>query len=256
MGLIRTLLVDDSADFLDSAEQFLSADHNIEVIGRSQSGPEAIDEVSRLRPDLVLMDLAMPGMNGLEATQAIKAIDSPPRVIILTLYDNPEYRAAAGHVGADAFLTKSDFGERLLALIHDLQVTAGADGVTNEGIMKDILVVDDSATMRRMVKACLSSLPGTRFLEANSGLQAIEQLILVPISLIVLDLNMPDMHGLEVLEFVKGHQSYRHIPVVVLTTRGDEASRTAVQAAGASAYLTKPFQPAELSRQVSELLQD
>jgi two-component system, chemotaxis family, chemotaxis protein CheY len=254
MNHIRTFLVDDSADFLESAAQFLAADPKIEIVGRSLSGSDAVARVAALRPDLVIMDLAMPGVNGLEATKAIKAQARSPRVIILTLYDAPEYREAATAVGADGFLPKSEFGEQLVDLIHQLGAAGQQRKASREVSMKNILVVDDSATMRRMVQACLSRLPYLRFWEANSGLQAIEQLALAPIRLIVLDLNMPDMHGLEVLEFVRKHQAYRDIPVIVLTTRGDEASREAVTKAGGSVYLTKPFQPDELVQHVTNLI--
>jgi two-component system chemotaxis response regulator CheY len=71
----------------------------------------------------------------------------------------------------------------------------------------------------------------------------------------ILDLNMPDMHGLEVLKFVRSHQKYRDLPVVVLTTRSDAASRGAVIDEGASLYLTKPFVPQALAGQVRTLLE-
>ena len=82
-----------------------------------------------------------------------------------------------------------------------------------------------------------------RFIEAASGLEAIERLALGAVELMVLDLNMPDMHGLEVLGFVRSHQKYARVPVIVLTTRGDDASRSAAMQAGATAFLTKPFLP-------------
>src|SRR5262245_59814212 len=109
--------------------------------------------------------------------------------------------------------------------------------------MQKILIVDDSATIRKMVRASLRGLSDVEFAEAGNGLEAIEQLALGPVSLIVLDLNMPDMHGVDVLKFVRNHQACRDVPIVVLTTRGDEASREAVMEAGATLYLTKPFAP-------------
>ena len=118
--------------------------------------------------------------------------------------------------------------------------------------MKAVLVVDDSPTIRRMVKVALADVAGT-FVEAGSGLEAIEQLTLKPVQLVVLDLNMPDMHGLEVLKFVRRHPSYRSLPVLVLTTRGDEASRELAMQAGATAYLTKPFSPTALAEHVRAL---
>src|SRR5688572_17385433 len=100
--------------------------------------------------------------------------------------------------------------------------------------MRTILVVDDSPTMRRMVMVALRRLDGVRFDEASNGLEAIERLTLKQIDLMVLDLNMPDMHGLEVVQFVRSHQHFRDLPIVVLTTRGDEPSRGMLLAAGAS----------------------
>ena len=120
--------------------------------------------------------------------------------------------------------------------------------------MINILIVDDSATIRRMVQASLRAVPGASFLEAGNGLEALERLALTKVSLIVLDLNMPDMHGLEVLTFVRGHAAYRDIPVIVLTTRGDEAGRRAALEAGATVYLTKPFVPAQIAGEALTLL--
>ena len=120
--------------------------------------------------------------------------------------------------------------------------------------MSKILVVDDSPTMRRMVVASLRELKDVSFDEASSGLEAIEHLALSPINLMVLDLNMPDMHGLEVVRFVRKHAAYCAIPIIILTTRGDEASRSDALVAGASLYLTKPFLPNVLAAHARQLL--
>jgi two-component system chemotaxis response regulator CheY len=121
--------------------------------------------------------------------------------------------------------------------------------------MTRVLIVDDSLTIRRMVKASLAPLPGPlEFIEAGSGLEAIERLAFGTVDLIVLDLNMPDMHGLEVLGFLRSHQKYRGVPVIVLTTRGDATSREAAMQRGASSYLTKPFQPGALAAEAGQLL--
>lgn len=120
--------------------------------------------------------------------------------------------------------------------------------------MKQILVVDDSATMRRMVMSVLRDLKGVNFQEASNGLEAIERLVIASVDLMILDLNMPEMHGLEVLQFVRTHPNYNSIPIIVLTTRGDEASRRDALAAGASSYLTKPFEPRSFVSKVAELL--
>jgi two-component system chemotaxis response regulator CheY len=121
--------------------------------------------------------------------------------------------------------------------------------------MTHFLIVDDSPTIRRMVSASLvRAFPSAEFSEASSGLEAIERLALGRPALMILDLNMPDMHGLEVLQFVRSHQSYRRLPVIVLTTRNDEWSRAEAERAGASAYLTKPFTPDGLATRARQLL--
>jgi two-component system chemotaxis response regulator CheY len=120
--------------------------------------------------------------------------------------------------------------------------------------MDRTLVVDDSPTMRRMVMASLRDVCEGGFAEAASGLEAIEQLALGPVALMVLDLNMPDMHGLEVLKFVRNHPSFQRLPVLVLTTRGDDSSRVAAMEAGASLYVTKPFAPHALAGHARALL--
>ncbi len=120
--------------------------------------------------------------------------------------------------------------------------------------MDRTLVVDDSPTMRRMVMASLREVCEGGFAEAASGLEALERLALGPVALMVLDLNMPDMHGLEVLKFVRNHPNFHRLPVLVLTTRGDDSSRVAAMEAGASLYVTKPFAPHALAAHARALL--
>lgn len=120
--------------------------------------------------------------------------------------------------------------------------------------MANVLVVDDSPTIRRMVKASLGVLPDIAFTEAANGLEAIEHLALERVALVILDLNMPDLHGLDVLRFLRGHRTYRDVPVIVLTTRSDVTSREAAMTAGASEYLTKPFTPELLATHARRLL--
>jgi len=105
-----------------------------------------------------------------------------------------------------------------------------------------------------MVIASLRSVSNIECHEAGNGLEAIERLSLGPINLMIVDLNMPDMHGLEVVQFVRGHPAFKRISLIVLTTRGDDESRAAAISAGASAYMTKPFEPKELATAVRELL--
>lgn len=120
--------------------------------------------------------------------------------------------------------------------------------------MPNILVVDDSKVMREMLIACLRGQEGLSFTQASSGLEAIEQLSLKPFDLLLLDLNMPDIGGIEVVEFVRSQDQLRNIPIIIVTTRGDEESKDRALAAGATRYLTKPFSPEVIQVEVSAIL--
>jgi len=104
-----------------------------------------------------------------------------------------------------------------------------------------------------MIVACLRGEPGLRFTHAASGLEAIERLSLTRFELVFLDLNMPDIGGFEVLEFVRGQDVMRDVPIIVVTTRGDESSREKALAAGATRFMTKPFQPADILAELRSL---
>jgi two-component system chemotaxis response regulator CheY len=118
----------------------------------------------------------------------------------------------------------------------------------------EILVVDDSKVMREMIVACLRAEPGLAFTHAASGLEAIEKLSLKPFHLVVLDLNMPDIGGIEVVEFIRGQDRLKTLPIIIVTTRGDDASKKRALDAGASRFMTKPFSPEAILGEVRALL--
>jgi two-component system, chemotaxis family, chemotaxis protein CheY len=119
--------------------------------------------------------------------------------------------------------------------------------------VREILVVDDSKVMREMIVACLRA-DDLSFTHAASGLEAIERLSLKRVDLVVLDLNMPDIGGLEVIEFIRGQDKLGSLPILVVTTRGDEASRDRTLEAGANRFMTKPFTPEAILGEVRGLL--
>ncbi|MGE5185033.1 MAG: response regulator [Acidobacteriota bacterium] len=120
--------------------------------------------------------------------------------------------------------------------------------------MMRLLVVDDSKVMRDMVAACLRPLGNVTFEFASNGLEAIERLALGQFALVVLDLNMPDVSGHEVIEFIRSQDKLRALPILVVTTRGDDENRMRVMEAGASGFLAKPFAPEQILEQVRGLL--
>jgi two-component system chemotaxis response regulator CheY len=117
-----------------------------------------------------------------------------------------------------------------------------------------VLVVDDSKVMRDMITACLRPNSKIAVTQASSGLEAIEKLSLLRFAAVILDLNMPDIGGLEVVEFVRGQDKLRALPILIVTTRGDESSRENLLRAGATRYLTKPFTPDAILGEVNALI--
>ncbi|HMI92469.1 MAG TPA: response regulator [Polyangiales bacterium] len=122
--------------------------------------------------------------------------------------------------------------------------------------MLKILVVDDSKVMREMIVACLRGVHGLEFVHAASGLEAIERLSLGAFDLVFLDLNMPDIGGFEVVEFVRSQDTLKDLPIIVVTTRGEEATRTRALQLGASRFMTKPFDPEAVVAELRDLLGD
>lgn len=118
--LIRTFLVDDSPRFLKVVANFLNDAPQLEVIGMALSGREALAQITQLRPDLVLMDLSIPDINGLELTRHLKRQPDAPRIVILTVHADQDYRLAAELVKADGFVTKADIAYELSPLINRL----------------------------------------------------------------------------------------------------------------------------------------
>jgi len=115
---MRILLVDDNALFAASAQRFLANFESVEVVAVARDGREALDHLGREHADMVLMDLNMHGMNGLEATRRIKALDPGIRVIVVSLDDTEEFRTAASHAGAENFVAKQDFATQLPPLLN------------------------------------------------------------------------------------------------------------------------------------------
>jgi len=118
-----------------------------------------------------------------------------------------------------------------------------------------ILIVEDSPTMRSLVVSALEDL-GTpdRITEAASGFEALRALPRDSYDLIVTDINMPDINGLELVSFVKGNEAYRSIPLLIISTEGSERDRLRGLELGADAYLVKPFELDDLRRTARELL--
>jgi two-component system response regulator NreC len=115
---ISVLLVDDHAMFRAGIRALLEAEGHVEVVGEGSSGDEAVDLVRALKPDVVVMDLSMPGSNGLEATRRIAALELDTNVLVLTVHAEEEYLVPVVEAGASGYLTKTSADTDLLEAIR------------------------------------------------------------------------------------------------------------------------------------------
>lgn len=121
---IRILLVDDSLTFVGAVRQFLEMLPGADVVGESHDGSDALEKAHALSPDLVLLDVSMPGMGGPEVARTMRMWPKPPAVVFLSMYEASAYQSMADELGALAYINKSDFVVRLLPIIERMVAEA------------------------------------------------------------------------------------------------------------------------------------
>jgi DNA-binding NarL/FixJ family response regulator len=135
--VIRVLLADDQALVRSGFQMILSAQPKIEVVGEAESGRQAIDLANRLAPDVILMDVRMPNIDGLEATRRLVELGTTARIVILTTFDLDEYVYAAIRAGASGFLLKD---VRPQQLVEAIEVVAAGDALLAPSVTQRLLV--------------------------------------------------------------------------------------------------------------------
>jgi two-component system chemotaxis response regulator CheY len=120
--------------------------------------------------------------------------------------------------------------------------------------MRSILIVEDSATTRSLIRAVVEDSGEFETVEAATGFEALKQLPAKSFDLIITDINMPDINGLELINFVKSNDRYSHIPMIIISTEKSDEDRKRGLAIGASAYLAKPFKARDLQEAISRVL--
>jgi DNA-binding NarL/FixJ family response regulator len=133
---IRVLVADDQSMVRAGFRMLLSGEEDIEVVAEASNGLEAVAQAARFHPTVVLMDIRMPQLDGLEATRRILATDNSARILILTTFDLDEYVYEALRAGASGFVLKDDPPEQLLAAIR---VVAGGEALLSPAITKRVI---------------------------------------------------------------------------------------------------------------------
>ena len=133
---IRVLIVDDDALVRAGLSMLLAGADDIAVVGEATDGNEVMDAVSAAEPDIVLMDIRMPTMDGLAATALLRATDQPPDVIVLTTFEADDYVLQALRAGASGFLLKDVRPEDLLAAVR---IVAGGDALIAPAVTRRLI---------------------------------------------------------------------------------------------------------------------
>jgi two-component system chemotaxis response regulator CheY len=120
--------------------------------------------------------------------------------------------------------------------------------------MKTILIVEDSATTRSLIRAVIDELGDFETVEASSGFEALKILPAQHYDLIVTDINMPDINGLELISFVRSNPRYDHLPVIIVSTERSEEDKKRGMALGAAGYIAKPFKSSELQEIIKKTI--
>ena len=120
MAKIRILLTDDHTLFRQGIRTLLSAETDLEIVGEAANGAEAVEKTTEFRPDIVLMDIGMPGLSSFEATRQIKKLRPDTKILFLTMYDDEDYLVQCMEVGASGYVLKDSPAQQLLAALRDV----------------------------------------------------------------------------------------------------------------------------------------
>jgi two-component system, chemotaxis family, chemotaxis protein CheY len=123
-----------------------------------------------------------------------------------------------------------------------------------EASLKSILIVEDSVTTRALIRAIIEEMGDFNTVEAGSGFEALKLLPTQEFNLVITDVNMPDINGLELINFIKSNSRYSHIPLIIVSTERSDEDRKRGIALGAMAYITKPFKAHELQEVIKQAI--
>jgi DNA-binding NarL/FixJ family response regulator len=234
---VRVLIVDDQDYICRGLRALLSEDKDIEVCGEVADGREAIAKVEELRPDVVLMDISLPRLDGLEATREIHRLFPNVKVITLSQYEIPDVLKVAMRAGAVTHVPKASVWARLLPALRSLRFNAGADGDGPGAKNIRVLIADDHEVVRRGVRTILSAGDVEVCGEAANGSEAISKAVELRPDLVILDLTMPVMGGFEAAAEI--HRMLPKMPILFYSMHDGAQVIREAQRIGARGFVNK-----------------
>jgi YesN/AraC family two-component response regulator len=234
----KILAVDDDPLVIETLKIILKKQAGYEKVLTAGTGKEALDIIAEEKPDLVLLDIKMPGMDGIETLREIRKIDSDLKVIMLTCFGTPELESEARKLGVSDFLRKQLGIEAFLKTVikFSKEVETGVDG--KEKKKAKILVVDDEPGVLEALYEFLT-LKEYEVIKASNGKEALAKVKKERPHLVLLDIKMPEMSGMEVLKKIK--EVDPSIGVIMATGFEDMETAQKAMELGAYDYITKPF---------------
>lgn len=247
--MANVMIVDDSKLMRKKISDIVaSAGHT--VVAQCERGDEALKTYLTYKPDLVTMDINMPGMNGIEALEEIKKANSNAQVLIISS-ESQEMTILEGiHKGAVGFMVKPFTDMRVLGTLHRLLSTvekkpqpkkeapALKDLNFDENIKGLILIIDDSKMILRITSDILKK-DGHNIITARNGKDGIELACTGTPDLIILDIEMPDMDGYDVLKELKKNEITKNIPVIMHSSRTKKEDIILAMKLGVIDYIAK-----------------
>jgi YesN/AraC family two-component response regulator len=135
--ILKVFIADDSALVRERLAALISELEGVEVVGQAEDAPEALEGIQRLRPDAVILDIRMPGNNGIQVLEAIKKSTAAPVVIMLTAFPYPQYRKKCLEAGADYFFDKATEFDQVAEVLKKIQSsTTGESATTRESELR------------------------------------------------------------------------------------------------------------------------
>jgi two-component system chemotaxis response regulator CheY len=222
-------------------------------------GQKALNSMERSVPDLVVSAMYLPDMTGAELVQAMRKeprLEAVPFMLISseTSFDMLEPIRQAGVI---AILPKPfDPSDLRRALYSTVEFIDPDENALADIALDDLrtLVVDDSSTARKHIIRVLNNLGIGDITTAENGLEAVEKIELSFFDLVVTDYNMPEMDGEKLTRYIRDHSSQRSIPILMVTSEGDQSRLSAVQQAGVSGICDKPFDTISVKQMIRQLL--
>ena len=256
----RIVIIDDHPLLRKGLQQLADIHPEVEIVGESDNGEQGLALVRSLQPDLVLLDLNLPGISGLEVLRAMKQLAPTPKVVLFTVSDDPQDITAALREGADGYLLKDMDPEELLQRLGRLEdgnlvlspaIVTRLDEMRQTEI-QSVVIIDDHPLLRKGLQQLAHLSKELEIIgETDNGEQGLAMVDELKPDIVLLDLNMPGMNGLDTLRAIK---KLDPAPKVAILTVSD-AQEDVVSALRekADGYLLKDMDPEELLNKLHEL---